>query len=417
MQLLPPLVSRARRHAGRFPRPFWVIVLAAAVGSLGAGLFVPYWALYLTGTLGASGAQAGALLAIAGGMGLIGAPLGGVLADRLGRRPVMVFSLAGTGIGLIVYGSLSSLVAITVLTPFWAIMSDLHSPAESAAIADVVEPELRAEAYGLRRQASNVAFALGPPIGALLTLGLSPRVLFVVAGGIILCAVVAIWRLFPETRPAAVEHERPARLREALSDRLLVVLAVGTGVGILVYSQFDSVLGVFLHEERGYALAAWGAVFAINPVLVGLFQYPVARWAGRRSPRAVLAAGTLLQGVALFVLWPASSLAVLIAAVVVLTVGEMLLSPVASALAATLAPPRLRGSYEGVVDLAFAVSWAPGVLVGLWLVGIGHGEIMLAAALPLAAVGALCFLPLPRSPVPVEDVLPVAAEAEATAPA
>jgi hypothetical protein len=181
----------------------------------------------------------------------------------------------------------------------------------------------------------------------------------------------------------------------------------------MVYSQFDSVLGVFLHEERGYALATWGAVFGINPILVGLLQYPVARWAGSRSPRAMLALGTLLQGAALFVLWPASGLPLLIGAIVVLTVGEMLLSPVASALAAALAPARLRGSYEGVVDLAFAVSWAPGVLVGLWLVGAGQGELMLVAALPLALLGALCFLPLPRRPVPVDEVLPVQAEAAA----
>jgi MFS family permease len=411
VQLLPRSVARARGHARRFPRPFWLLIGANAVGSLGAGLFVPYWALYLTGSLGASGVQAGALLAIAGGMGLVGAPLGGLLADRIGRRPLLLFATAGAAIGLILYGSLESLLAIAILTPFWAIMSDLSSPAISAAIADVVEPDLRTEAYGLRRQASNITFALGPPLGALLALGLSLRWLFVFAGVAGLVALAILWRGLPETRPAATDDAEPPRLREALRDRLLIALALGTGIGILIYTQFDSVLGVFLHEERGYAIAAWGAVFGINPLLVGVFQYPIARWAGRRSPRAMLAFGTVLQGAALFVLWPASPLALLIGAIVLLTLGEMLLSPVASALAAALAPARLRGSYEGVVDTAFAVSWAPGVLVGLWLVGDGRGEVMLALALPLAALAAVCFLPLPTRPVPVEDVLPAPAEA------
>ena len=413
MQLLPRSVARARTHARRFPRPFWLLVGANAVASLGAGLFVPYWALYLTESLGASGAQAGALLAIAGGMGLVGAPLGGLLADRIGRRPLLLFATTGASLGLILYGSLESLLAIAILTPFWAIMSDLASPAISAAIADVVEPGLRTEAYGLRRQAGNITFALGPPLGALVALGLSLRWLFVFAGVAGLAALAILWVGLPETRPAAAEGVGPPRLREALRDRLLIALAFGTGMGILIYTQFDSVLGVFLHEERGYAIAAWGAVFGINPILVGVFQYPIARWAGRRSPRAMLAVGTLLQGAALFVLWPASPLTLLIAAIVLLTIGEMLLSPVASALAAALAPPRLRGSYEGVVDTAFAVSWAPGVLVGLWLVGDGRGEVMLIAALPLAVLAALAFLPLPRRPVPVEDVLPVPAEATA----
>jgi len=413
VQLLPQSVARARLHARRFPRPFWLLIAANAVASLGAGLFVPYWALYLTESLGASGAQAGALLAVAGGMGLVGAPLGGLLADRIGRRPMLLFATAGSAIGLILYGSLESLLAIAILTPFWAIMSDLGAPAISAAIADVVEPDLRTEAYGLRRQAGNIMFALGPPLGALLALGLSLRWLFVFAGIAGLLALALVWAGFPETRPARGALDGTPRLREALGDRLLLALALGTGVGILIYTQFDSVLGVFLHDERGYSIAAWGAVFGINPILVGLTQYPVARWAGRRSPRAMLALGTLLQGLALFVLWPASPLTLLIVAIVVLTIGEMLLSPVASALAAALAPPRLRGSYEGIVDMAFAVSWAPGVLVGLWLVGLGRGELMLVMALPLAVLGALCFVPLPRRPVPVEDVLPVSAEAGA----
>lgn len=411
MRLVPPLVVVFRRHAGRFPRPFWLLVGADAVRSLGGGLFVPYWALYLTGTLGASGTQAGALLALAGGMGLVGSPLGGVLADRIGRRPTLLISLAGGAAWLIAYGSLTSLLAIAIVTGL-GFFGDLQGPAVSASIADLVEPELRAEAYGLRRQADNIAVALGPPLGALVSLVLSLRWLFVFAGSALLVCFAVLWALLPETRPERSAGEPSPRLREAARDRLLLVLALGTGIGVMVYTQFDAVLGVFLHRERGYAIATWGLLFTINPVLVGLAQYPVARWAGRRSPRAMLALGTVLQGAALTLLWPSSALPVLVAAIVILTVGEMLVAPVASALAAALAPTRLRGTYEGIVDLAFAVAWAPGTLAGFWLVGRGQGWLMLALALPVAAFGALCFLPLSRTAAPVEEVLPVRVEAD-----
>jgi hypothetical protein len=69
-------LRRALAHAGRFPRPFWALVGGNAVNSLGGGVLVPYWGLYLTTQLDLSGAGAGALLALAGGMGLVGAPLG-----------------------------------------------------------------------------------------------------------------------------------------------------------------------------------------------------------------------------------------------------------------------------------------------------------------------------------------------------
>jgi MFS family permease len=384
---------------GRFPRVFWILVAADASRALGSGLWVPYWALYLTQELDASEAQAGALIAVAGGMGLVGAPLGGYLADRIGRRPTILLGLAIGSAGMLAYGTASSLLLLAVITPLWAVSSDIESPATSAAIADLVEPRLRTEAFGLKRQAQNVFFALGPPLGAAITLVLSMQWLFILAALATAIFLVIVLVAVPETRVAAEQNEERVHFGVALRDRALLLLAVGTGLGTIVYVQFDSVLGVFLHEERGYAIATWGFLFGINPILVALLQYPIARWAGRRSARAVLTAGVLLEGVALFALWPGSPVPLLVAAIVVLALGEMLVAPVAAAVAAALAPTALRGSYQGILDLGFAVSFAPGTFVGLWLVGAGHGELMLALALPLAAVGALCFLRLPSRPM------------------
>ena len=88
-------------------------------------------------------------------------------------------------------------------------------------------------------------------------------------------------------------------------------------------------------------------------------------------------------------------MAVVALAVAILTFGEMLFEPVASALAADLAPERLRGTYQSVLNLSLEVAWGPASIVGLWLIGRGQGEIVLAAALPVAAVAAFLFLLLP----------------------
>ena len=121
----------------------------------------------------------------------------------------------------------------------------------------------------------------------------------------------------------------------------------------------------------------------------------------------MLALGVVVQGLALAAVWPVDSIAIVVGAILLLTFGEMLLAPICSALAVSLAPRHLRGSYEGVVNVAYASMWSPGVLAGLWLVGIGRGELMLGLCLPLALIGAACFLPLPRSPVPVDETQPV----------
>jgi len=357
-------------------------------------VLVPYWGLYLTGTLHLSGAQAGALLALAGGMGLVGAPLGGALADRIGRRRTLLLGLALSSLWFLAYGLAPNgrwLLALTLV----GVSGDIWSAAQNTIVVDTVEPELRAEAFGLQRQAAMVAFALGPPIGALLTIFASLRWIFWINALAALAYFVFALVAVPETRPALGEDEEAPRLRHALRDRKLLLLTLGTGIAIMVYVQFDSVLGVFLHRDRGYALATWGAVFAISPILVALFQYPVSRWAGRRTARTMLGAGAILEGLALFILWPTSVLPVLVVAVVAVTVGEMIIQPIASTVAADLAPVHLRGSYEALVGVGFAAAWAPAVLSGLWLVGSGHGELMLILALPLSVLAALCFRRLP----------------------
>jgi dipeptide/tripeptide permease len=105
----------------------------------------------------------------------------------------------------------------------------------------------------------------------------------------------------------------------------------------------------------------------------------------------MLAAGVLLEGLALFMLWPTSVLPVLILSVVVVTAGEMLVQPVAAAATADLAPPHLRGAYDAVGAFGAALAWPAGVLSGLALVGAGHGALMLALALPVSAAAALAF--------------------------
>jgi MFS family permease len=366
------------------------------VQNLGLGLFLPYTGLYLTGELGVSAGVVGVLLAVNAFVGLAAAPVGGVAADRVGRRPVMLVGLAASGAAAIAFGLVSSVAAVGVLIAIWAFAEGLFQPAANAYVADLVDPELRTEAYGLWRIFANAAVAVGPPLGALLVWAWTIRLTFVVAGVASLGYLAIAWRALPESRPRPHGAEQPARLREALHDRVLLALGVGVFLSAVLYAWYDDVWGVFLHEERGFAIATWGLVFGINPLLVTCLQYPIARAAARRSARLMLAFGTLLYGAAFALLWLVHGLGALVAAVVVLTCGEMLISPVATTVAANIAPERLRGTYQAVLEASWGGSAGPAYLVGFWLVGAGHGELMLALGVPLAIVGAASFAALPR---------------------
>ena len=384
------------------------MLVGAAAQGLGGGVFVPYIGIYLTRDLGATGAQAGLIYGAMGLAGLIGAPIGGLLADRVGRRPTMLASLAGSTVFFVVFGAASSITAIVAILPL-AFLSDLLPPAFGASTADLIADDgLRIEAFALERVVSNVAFAVGPPLGGLLAFVWSLRLVFFVCAATGLLYFLVVLLRVPETLPAGdavTEHERP-RLRTALRDRRLLALAIGSAMATFVYVQYNDALGLFLVHDRGYAVATWGLVFGINPVIVTFFQYPVSRWAASRSPRAILATGALLQGLALLILLPFSPLPWLLVSVLLLVTGEMLTAPLESALAARLAPPHLRGSYQGVLDFAFAASFGPAAFTGIALAGSGHGEVFLAYALPLSAVAALCFLRVPARPAGERGLAP-----------
>jgi MFS family permease len=405
IRLFPESVARARSHAARFPRPYWFMLAGEAVQSLGFGIAVPYMTLYLTGPVGITATQTGVMMLAWTTVSLAGQPLGGVLADRIGRRPIMIGGLAGAGVSAAGFAFVTSFWQVILMTIAWGTFNSIFEPAAGAYVADVVEPGLRTEAYGLWHVMANAGFAVGPPVGALVIWLTSMRTTYLLAGLAILGYLVIAFRSLPESRPEGVAAEEPARFREALRDRLLLILAIGTATATFSYAFFEEALPVFLHEERGLAVVTWGLILGINPILVTLFQYPISRWAARRSSRSVLAGGAVLQGTALAILLPFTSIGALLVAVIVLTAGEMLIAPVSSAVSAELAPERLRGSYQGVINLAWEGAWGPTALVGLWLVGRGDGEIFLALALPVGIFAALLFFLLPAGKLQREPTL------------
>jgi MFS family permease len=309
---------------------------------------------------------------------------------------VLIAGLAGAGVSAAGLSLVTSFWQVALVIVAWGTFNSIFEPAAGAYVADVVEPGLRTEAFGLWHVMANAGFSVGPPVGALVIWLTSMRTTYLLAGLAILGYLVIAFRSLPESRPEGGADEGPPRFREALRDRLLLILAVGTATATFSYAFFEEALPVFLHDERGLAVVTWGLVLGINPILVTLFQYPISRWAAKRSSRGVLAAGAVLQGSALALLLPFSSIGALLVAVVVLTAGEMLIAPVSSAVSAELAPERLRGSYQGVINLAWEGAWGPTALVGLWLVGRGQGEVFLALALPVGIFAALLFFLLPR---------------------
>jgi len=201
---LPPV--RTYREIRRdFDRLVLVLAAGNLVASFGFALVFPFLTIYLVEKLGATAGQAGLVLAAYSVCSILSGAAGGWLADRVGRRRVMIVSVGLTAIVIALMGRAGDLASITALTVLLGIVDPAFIPAARAAIADVVPEDRRPRAYSLLSVANAVGWIAGPAIGAgLATFGYD--ILFVISGLIIGCYSVIAFVWLPETlgrRPAA----------------------------------------------------------------------------------------------------------------------------------------------------------------------------------------------------------------------
>ncbi len=413
-----------------------VLVLAAGdlVASFGFALVFPFLTIYLVGQLGASATEAGLVVGAYSVCSIFSGAAGGWLADRVGRRPVMIVSIGLTGIVVALMGRAPDLPTITALTMILGLVDPAFVPAARAAIADVVPVERRARAYGLLNVAYAVGWIVGPAVGAgLATLGYS--LLFTVSGAFIgAYAVIAfIWlretlpakRRSPrETTPTGATEEaiRPnARLRPtgdgAADDPSFVRARVGAFVRFLpiaavvhgVIFLWVTVLPIHVSRDFGVATGAWGLLFSLNGVMIVVFQLRISSAVEGRSKAGVMAAAVLVYAIGMIVVsalaTPLPVMPGLAVAIVLFTIGEMLLFPTEPAFVSDLSPSDRRGRYQGVFLAATGLGTALGPPVGGFVIDAAPGPPLwaLAAGVFVVAGAALAVLDRRTRSLPAAD--------------
>ena len=347
------------------PRDVWVLALTTLVNRMGT-MALPFLVLYLTRSLGFTPGDAGIVLAAFGVGGLVSSPLAGRLCDRIGARQVMVGSLALSGVVMMAFPLVRGLPAILALTLAWAVLGEAFRPANLTALAESTPPELRKRANALVRLAVNLGMSIGPVVGGLLAT-ISFPALFVVDGA---TALLAAGVLVVSLRhaPAAPPHRAAAPLASpgaaaggVFRDRRVLLFLGSTVLVAAVFFQHVGAMPVYLVRDLHLTEAHYGMLFAVNTVLIVLFEVHVntatAHWSHRRS----LVLGSLLCTLGFGSLALATGLWSAAATVVVWTLGEMILFPGMSAYMADVAPPERRGEYMGAFNMAFAFAfaWAP----------------------------------------------------------
>ena len=181
---------------------------------LGLGLVVPILPTLMTGLTGGAGEAARWSGVIASGYGLLQfltAPLLGRLADRYGRRPVLLVALAFLGVDWLGHAMTSAVWPLLVVHALAGAFAGTNTVV-NAYLADVTPPERRAHAYGMVGAVFGLGFVAGPTIGGLLG-AVDVRLPFWFAAGLCLANVGYGLVVLPESRPG--DRVTPLTLRAA----------------------------------------------------------------------------------------------------------------------------------------------------------------------------------------------------------
>ncbi|MFI5880000.1 MDR family MFS transporter [Streptomyces sp. NPDC051554] len=386
-----------------------LLILTQLAFNIGFFAVLPFLAEHLADAIGMAGWLVGLVL----GLGTFSQQglfvVGGALADRYGVRPVVLAGcvLRIAGFGWLGYAEETwGVVGAVLLIGFAAA---LFSPAvESEVARQAVEWEesgggSRTRVLALFTVAGQVGAFVGPLLGALL-LAVDFRVACLVGAGVFVLALAGHAWLLPQHIPGRPHIKEKGGLRALMRNRPFLALCCAYGAYLLAYNQLYLALPEEVERAAGsQAPLAW--LFALSSLLVVTAQLPVTRWAGERlDPRRSMAAGLLLIAVgfaAVAMARPAqltgtTGLLPATALVVLVTLGQMLIAPVARAWIPDLAEPGRLGLYTG------ALSSVSGLIVLLGSAATGTLlDTGLPAAVPwlvLAAVPVVAIGLLPRRP-------------------
>ena len=376
------------------PRAFWVLFAGTLVNRVG-GLVLFFLAIYLTETRGLSTAEAGAVVSAYGVGAIVGGPMGGWLADRIGRRPTLIVSLIAGGLSIFVLGAMTSAGAIAAAAVATGLLYEMYRPVVSTVVADVVSPDDRPRAYSLIYWAVNLGASIAAIAGGALA-AYSYRLLFAVDALTTAAYGVLVWVALPETQPTVVApRRRTSAWRVLLGDyRFLAVCVLSLAFSIIFFQSF---VGLPLDmRAHGISTAGYGALMAVNGLLIVLLQPLAGRWISGRSRPSVLALSSLLLGLGFGMNAWIGTAPLYAIAIAIWTLGEILYSPAVVSLVADFAPTDFRGRYQGAFSLAVTSAFAVAPLAGGYVIAHAGAYWLWVGCFVVATITAAGFLALNR---------------------
>lgn len=395
----------------RFPATVIRLLFSSFVFVMGRAVALPFMALYLHEHLGINQQTIGWVLGGSIFSSTLFSLYAGYLADRLSKNFLM--KLAGVVVAVCTASLTIAPNAWTALLALMCIESalTLRGISLKATLADLLPPEQRPKAFSLNYTLINVAFALGPVLGAWLFAIKVSGPLWLAAGFSLLASQV-LGKPATAVKATSETKSSPAgftaTMRVLRSDRRLILFTMGSVLTSFVFGRFVSgYLSQYLMISQGTQATAQLLPFILitNAVTVVVLQYPVGKLMQQKYLFRWVSLGATLYAVGLLGFMHAGSALSWVLATLVFTVGEVIVIPCEYMFIDMIAPADKRGSYYGAQSLAMFGAALNPVICGFLLAHF-QSDVMFWVLISAAMLGVLLYFAGSRSK-PAEERMQV----------
>ena len=330
------------------------LFLTIFIDLLGFGLVLPLLPNYAR-TFHATGLGIGVLGAAYSLMQFVFVPLWGRLSDRVGRRPMLLWSIAGTFVSMLV---------LAVAQSYWMLLAarllggiaTANVPVASAYIADSTSTENRAKGMGIFGAAFGLGFIIGPFLGGILS-SRAPWLPAAVAAGLSMVNFFWVLRSLPESLPLSLRSKTVSvrlgldlsMFRETIRDPELRLALLLFFIPVAAFANLEWIYALFLKDEFGFRESQTGYVFALIGVVAAFMQgFAVRRFARSFADAQLVVAGLAVQLLAFVLIANAHTVPMLLISSALTAVGTGLYSPTLLSLASKLSPPDRQGGTMGL---------------------------------------------------------------------
>ena len=367
---------KALQHLyNQYPRQYWLMITGIIFATAGGSMIWPFIVIYASGKLNLPLSTVAVLISINAGTGLIASLIAGTLADKIGRKVVMVSSLAVNGIVYLLLVNAQTYAHFAALMVMLGLSNPLYQVGADAMLADMIPSEKRTDAYAITRIANNAAFALGPAIGGFLATRSYNLAFYGAALGFITYSLLLLFQA-QETLPSigVTESSSASKKENALQgytrvikDTRYMTLIALISLGLIAPTLLWILMPVYTKTNFGIPEAQYGWIPTTNALMCVFIQYLVTRVTRRYVTLPVVGMGMLIYALGVGSVALMSGFWGFWLSMVILTFGELTLVPTASKYVADAAPADLRGRYMSIYWLGWGLARTLSPILGGFL--------------------------------------------------